>query len=128
MSVADLDPNKYDVLEFIRVAGHKITSKLIYVSTEKMLYSQNSKCKFGIGFRCRNRSLKCGAKRILTDSGLLIKIKNSPDHNHECDYEQDFKNLSAVQSLKEKCAQIETVTGSSKMASVRSIYKTVIAE
>lgn len=126
--VPGLTPDQYEVLEFVRVAGQKISSRLVYVPSEKMLYSQNAPCKLGTAFRCRDRGLKCSARRILTSDGRLIKLKKSPNHNHESNYEQEFKNLSAIQSLKEKCSKIETVAGSAKMASVRSIYKTVIEE
>lgn len=116
------------MFDFVRVAGKKITSSLIYVPSEKMLYSQNATCKFGVAYRCRDRTLKCTARRILTPNGLFIRLVNSSNHSHQSTYEQEFSNLTATQSLKERCAQIETVADSSKMVSVRSIYKTVLEE
>lgn len=51
--------DQYEVLEYERVAGHTITSNLIYAKSEKMLYSKNGKCKQGEAWRCRDRKLDC---------------------------------------------------------------------
>lgn len=92
--ITGLKHGQYECFEFSRVAGQKITSSFVYVASEKMLYRQNVKCKHGIAYRCRDRSLKCPARRIMTADGQFIKLNNSPTHNHE--------KLSFIENFRKK--------------------------
>lgn len=51
--VPGLKPNQYKILEYVRVAGKQINSELIYVPSEKMLYSKNSACSYALAQDCK---------------------------------------------------------------------------
>lgn len=115
--------NQYNIFQHVFVQGDRRDSQLVYTNIEKKLYSRNTKCKYGVSLRCHDRKCKC--RRILCDNGVAIGLVSAPPHTCVLDYEQKFKDLLAKQDLKTRCAQIETIAGNAKMATVRSIFKSV---
>lgn len=118
--------NQYSTYAHEFVTAKKRKSRLIYLPEEKQLYSVNAPSVYGKTYRCYNR--KCKARIILCDDGDVIKLHTAKPHYHAADQEQQFINFKALEAFKTKCGSIESIAGSSKMATVRSIFKRVIEE
>lgn len=126
-SVPGLVEDQYDILDWENAPGKIFGSVMIFTKCEQRLYSTNSvRNQYGIAYRCYDRS--CRARRTMCPNGLFIALKTSKKHTCTLNHIQKNTDLRAENEFKSRCGQIERIAGSSKMATVRSIFKGVIEE
>lgn len=121
-----LEPDSYVVLPFCIITGEKLNNKLLYTKRDKQLFTFNAFGVYGRTYRCQNR--QCKARVLLLPSGQCVKCKNHEEHNHDYNCEEKVKKINALNDIKKKCADLQTVASGRRIAKVSDIYTQVMIE
>lgn len=58
----------------------------------------------------------------------VFKLKTHKNHNHEYDCEEKVKKINAMNDIKKKFADLQTVASGQRIAKVSDIYTQVMIE
>lgn len=104
------------------IVGEKFNCK--FLKCENHLYTATDYSVYGRRYRCKNR--KCPARLTLLSNDNCIRFNTDKLHSHEENSEELIKSLAALNDIKKKCSDLQTVAQGRRLAKVKDIYTEVM--
>lgn len=122
----EIDLSTVQVLKCEILNTNRSDRLFLHSIDEKQLYTATDWCVFGKTYRCRDK--KCPARIVLLPSTKVIRLQNAAPHNHIGDCQQEVKNLKALNAMKKKCRDLQTIAGGKRLTKVKDIFTDVMIE
>lgn len=118
-----LNVNDFEIIEYELIQGLRVSSKLLYVPSEKQFYVFNCSSKLGKSYVCREK--RCNVRVYLTENEECKRFKSNSNSHLHSDKEEEFNELKVLNEIKSKCAEPHSSLGGRKLT-VRNIFYQVI--
>lgn len=104
-------------IEFEIIDGARAGTKILYSSSEKMMYTKQHELKKYIVYRCKEKN--CSSRLWLKPSGVCVKADKFVNHNH-ADMFADYNKLCVRKQI------TEAATNAS--SNIQQAYRKVVKE